>query len=95
MKFVFDFRIMFKILELIKINKGVSVVLRHILFSFSKFLSIDWCHLVDRHRLTAQNTTRKLVVPRAVCADQPNNTSFQHLKRIFVKSVTNHNNYLR
>ncbi|KAH9391094.1 hypothetical protein TYRP_006688, partial [Tyrophagus putrescentiae] len=47
---------------------------------------IDWCHLFDRHRPTARDTTRKLVVPRAVCADQPNNTSFQHLRRIFVKS---------
>ncbi|KAH9403646.1 hypothetical protein TYRP_014831 [Tyrophagus putrescentiae] len=27
---------------------------------------IDWCHLVDRHRPTAWDTTRKLVVPQAV-----------------------------
>ncbi|KAH9404675.1 hypothetical protein TYRP_000502, partial [Tyrophagus putrescentiae] len=42
-------------------------------------LTIDWCHLVDRHRPTAWDTTRKLVVPQAVGADQPNDTSFQHL----------------
>ncbi|KAH9410055.1 hypothetical protein TYRP_009807 [Tyrophagus putrescentiae] len=41
--------------------------------------SIDWCHLVDRHRPTAWDTTRKLVVPQAVGADQPNDTSLQHL----------------
>ncbi|KAH9404348.1 hypothetical protein TYRP_000169 [Tyrophagus putrescentiae] len=40
---------------------------------------IDWCHLVDRHQPTARDTTRKLVVPRAVGADQPNDTSLQHL----------------
>ncbi|KAH9396039.1 hypothetical protein TYRP_020119 [Tyrophagus putrescentiae] len=30
--------------------KGESVASRHALSSFSKSLSIDWCHLVDRHR---------------------------------------------
>ena len=65
--------------KILKINKGVSVASRHVLFSFSKFLSIDWCHLVDRHRPTAWDTTRKLVVPQAVGADQPNDTSLQHL----------------
>ena len=57
-------------------NKGVSVASRHVLSSFFKFLSIDWCHLVDLHRPTARDTTRKLVVPRAVGTDQPNDTSF-------------------
>ncbi|KAH9396091.1 hypothetical protein TYRP_020173 [Tyrophagus putrescentiae] len=40
---------------------------------------IDWCHLVDRHRPTAWDTTRKLVVPQAVGADQPNDTILQRL----------------
>ncbi len=75
--------------KILKINKGVSVASRHVLSSFSKFLSIDWCHLVDRHRPTAWDTTRKLVVPQAVGANQPNDTSLQHLGficEIFVKS---------
>ncbi|KAH9387975.1 hypothetical protein TYRP_009176 [Tyrophagus putrescentiae] len=45
---------------------------------------IDWCHLVDQHRPTARDTTRKLVVPRAVGADQPNDTSLQHLGFIWM-----------
>lgn len=36
---------------------------------FFRLLSIDWCHLVDRHRPTAWDTTRKLVVLRAVGTD--------------------------
>ncbi|KAH9390589.1 hypothetical protein TYRP_022916, partial [Tyrophagus putrescentiae] len=49
------------------------------LLTRSSKLLIDWCHLVDRHRPTAWDTTRKLVVPQAVGADQPNDTSLQHL----------------
>ncbi|KAH9389155.1 hypothetical protein TYRP_008509 [Tyrophagus putrescentiae] len=40
---------------------------------------IDWCHLVDRNCPTVWDTTRKLVMSQAVGADQPNDTSLQHL----------------
>ncbi|KAH9403052.1 hypothetical protein TYRP_015818, partial [Tyrophagus putrescentiae] len=50
--------------------------------------NIDWCHLVDRHRPTAWDTTRKLVVPQAVGADQPNDTSLQHLGFIWLEEET-------
>ncbi|KAH9407413.1 hypothetical protein TYRP_012231 [Tyrophagus putrescentiae] len=49
--------------------------------------NIDWCHLVDRHRPTAWDTTRKLVVPQAVGADQPNDTSLQHLGFTWLRSL--------
>ncbi|KAH9409985.1 hypothetical protein TYRP_009733, partial [Tyrophagus putrescentiae] len=67
----------------------VNVVSRHALFSFSKILSIDWCHFVDQHRPTARDATRKLVVSQAVFADQPNDTSLQHLEFTWLVNLQN------